>query len=182
MSVSTADDKMSFVRTPGSQPIKVTARSMQVVYGTTRQAKHNKTYMVAVQAIHENNGSLPKNIVVVDTYGEVQDGRVSVRVVNLGTEDVWLEPKSRLGTAHSVDVVQQNDMPISCDVEVTATEIQVRVEQMKVETAQEELCTKLDVLPFKIDIDNVRLTEEHNVRLTEEQERQAAGLFSKYKD
>ena len=103
-SVST-DDRVCFIKVPGTQLVKIPAYSMKVVNGTTRQNKNNP-YTIAVQAIQGVNGQLPRNIVVIDTFAEVQNGLIPVSVVNLGHEDVWLEPRSRLGTAHIVDVLQ----------------------------------------------------------------------------
>ena len=115
-SVST-DDRVSFIKVPGTQPVKIPAYSMKVVNGTTRQNKNNP-YTVALQAIQGVNGQLPRNIVVIDTFAEVQNGLIPVRVVNLWHEDVWLEPRSRLGTAHIVDVVQESSS-VSCNIDVT---------------------------------------------------------------
>ena len=83
----TTDDRISFIKVPGKQAIKVPAYSMKVVSGTTRQ-HYRGSYTVAVQAIQGQNGQLPRNLVVVVTFAEVQNGLVPVRVGNLGHEDI----------------------------------------------------------------------------------------------
>lgn len=72
------------------------------------QRGERKSYTVAVQAIQGQNGQLPRNIVLINTLAEVQSGLLPIRVVNLGDEDVWLEPKSRLETTYIVNVVQKS--------------------------------------------------------------------------
>ena len=150
------DDRVSFIKVPGTQPVKISAYSMKVVNGTTRQNKNNP-YTVAVQAIQGVNGQLPRNIVVIDTFAEVQNGLIPVRVVNLGHEDVWLEPRSRLGTAHIVDVVQGSSS-VSCNIDVTEQEIFVRLERMQVDVSCDGQELKWDDLPFKPDLGDVELT------------------------
>ena len=129
---------------------------MKFVNGTTRQNKNNP-YTVAVQAIQGVNGQLPRNIVVIDTFAEVQNGLIPVKVVNLGHEDVWLEPRSRLGTAHIVDFVQESSS-VSCNIDVTEQEIFVRLERMQVDVSCDEQELNWDDLPFKPDLGDVELT------------------------
>ena len=98
---------------------------------------------------------LPRNIVVVGTFAEVNNRLVPIRIVNLGDEDVWLEPKSRLGTAYIADVVQESSS-VSCDVDVREQEIFVRLERMQVEVEWDEYEVKWDDLPFKPDLGDVK--------------------------
>ena len=170
-SVST-DDRVSFIKVPGKQAIKVPAYSMKVVSGTTRQ-QHRGSYTVAVQAIQGQNGQLPRNLVVVDTFAEVQNGLVPVRVVNLGHEDIWLEPRSRLGTAHTVDVVQESSS-VSCNVDVTNEEIFVRLEKTQAEVITDEQELEWNDLPFKPDLGDVDLTLS--------QKQKVQNLFYTYQD
>ena len=62
---------------------------MKVVLGSTRQNKKNETYTASVQAIASENGSLPKNSLIIDTIAQVENGKITVKVVNIGPEDVW---------------------------------------------------------------------------------------------
>lgn len=65
--------------------------------------------VAAVQAIQGATGSLPRNISVIDTLSEVKNGKIPVRVLNLGNEDIWLKPKSRIGTLHKVEIVKSTE-------------------------------------------------------------------------
>ncbi len=69
-----SDDGVSFVKVAGSSQVKIPALSMVVVQGSTRSK--SETYSVAVEAIAGVNVSLPRNIIVVDTFAEVVKGRV----------------------------------------------------------------------------------------------------------
>lgn len=173
MSVDSVNHQSSFVKVAGSSKIKVPAASMIVVQGLTRSRSDSKPYFVAVEAIAGVNGSLPRNIIVVDTFAEVVGGRVPVRVVNIGQEDIWLEPKSRLGLAHFVNIVRESIDSPQYEVEARDSEIIVRLEKMEV-SAPESVCNKIDDLPFKVDIDKTDLSLEH--------ERQIASLFMRYKE
>ena len=59
--------RISFVKVAGRQAIKIPSNSMKVVIGSTGQNRKNEIYTAAVQAIACENGSLPKNIMVIDT-------------------------------------------------------------------------------------------------------------------
>ena len=173
MSVDSNDHGTSFVKVAGSLRVKVPASSMVVVQGITMLRSDGKPYSVAVQALAGVTGSLPRNIIVVDTFAKLVNGRVPVRVVNLGQEDVWLEPKSRLGLAHFVDVVREHFDGPQYTVDAEDSEIVVRLEKIEVSTAA-AVCDKIDALPFKVDIDKTDLSVEN--------ERHIASLFMKYKE
>lgn len=57
-----------------------------------------------VQAVQGNYGTLPKNTLLMDAYADIEKGKIPVRVVNIGDKDVWLNPKSRIGILHDVEV------------------------------------------------------------------------------
>ena len=48
----------------------------------------------------------PNNLLLVNTLATVQSGVIHVRVANLGDEDVWLKPRTRIGVIHAVNEVQ----------------------------------------------------------------------------
>jgi len=164
----------SFVKVAGSSLVKVPASSMVVVQGTTRSQSDGKPYSVAVQAIAGVNGSLPRNVVVVDTYAEVVNGRVPVRVVNIGPEDVWLEPKSRLGLVQFVDIVEEDFSGQHYEVEALDSEIVVRLEKIDVQTAEESVCSCVQDLPFKVDVDTAGFSVE--------EEEKVASFFKQYEE
>ena len=157
--------RISFVKVAGRQAIKIPANSMKVVIGSTRQNRKNETYTAAVRAIACENGSLPKNIMVIDTVANVENGKVPVRVLNIGPEDVWLEPKSRLGTLQSAEILKSTDDEYT--VEINQTEVSIRKITATTETQQE-------LQPFNVDIGDVEMTND--------QRKQLDDLFAKHRD
>lgn len=121
--------KLSFVKVAGQDPIKIPANSMKVVIGTTRQTSRN--FSGLVQAVHGNYGTLPKNTLLIDTYADVENGKIPVRVVNIGDEDVWLNPKSRLGILHDVEVEFASQPNCHAEIEVRNQEINVSIESIQ---------------------------------------------------
>ena len=112
------------MKVAGRTPIRIPANSMKVVLGSTRQNKNNETYSASVQAIASENGSLPKNLLIVDTLAQVENGKIAVKVVNIGHEDVWLTPKSRIGVAQEAEVIQSSADEYTVDI--GETELQIR--------------------------------------------------------
>ena len=74
------DANISFVKVAGRDEVKIPANSMKVVIGSTRQNKKGEEYTAAVQAIYGTSGSLPRNIMVIDTLGKVESGKIPVRI------------------------------------------------------------------------------------------------------
>ena len=156
---------VSFVKVAGRQAIKIPANSMKVVIGSTRQNKRNETYTAAVQAIACENGSLPRNIMVIDTVADVENGKIPVRVLNIGPEDVWLEPKSRLGTMQSAEILKSTDDEYAVDID--QKEVTIRKITAKIDKQQE-------IQPFTLDMGDVELTNSQKFKLDE--------VFMKHRD
>ena len=156
---------VSFVKVAGRQAIKIPANSMKVVIGSTRQNKRNETYTAAVQAIACENGSLPRNIMVIDTVADVENGKIPMRVLNIGPEDVWLEPKSRLGTMQSAEILKSTDDEYAVDID--QKEVIIRKITAKIDKQQE-------IQPFTLDIGDVKLTNKQRIKLDE--------VFTKHRD
>ncbi|CAC5384724.1 unnamed protein product [Mytilus coruscus] len=87
--------KISFVKIAGSSPVHIPGNSMKTVMCTTRQKDKNEKYCAIVQSLQGNQGALPRNIMVVDSYAEISQGTVPVRMINIGLEDVWINQKTR---------------------------------------------------------------------------------------
>ena len=165
MDLAESTKHVSFVKVAGRQAIKIPANSMKVVIGSTRQNKRNETYTAAVQAIACENGSLPRNIMVIDTVANVENGKIPVRVLNIGPEDVWLEPKSRLGTMQSAEILKSTDDEYAVDIdqkEVTIRKITAKIDQQQ------------EIQPFTLDIGDVELTNNQKIKLDE--------VFQKHRD
>lgn len=105
MSVTAEKKPMTFVGVAGHTPVMIQASSMVVLNTSTHQGLHGQSYNVAVQAVAGSSGCLLKNLLDVDTYAEVSRGRVPVHVVNIGLEDIWLQPKIIVGVATIVELI-----------------------------------------------------------------------------
>lgn len=170
LDLSTGDDKISFVKVAGRSDICIPAKSMKVVIGSTKQNKKNKPYTAAVQAISGTFGSLPRNIMVIDTLGTIDCGKVPVRVLNIGDEDTWLKPKSRIGTLHKVDVIRStND---EYDIDIHETEVVIR-----------KISTKTsDDIPISDDYNDHLKVKMGDVILTEDQKGKFDSLLRKHRE
>ena len=72
LDMATKDTKICFVKVAGRDQVKIPANSMKVIIGSTRQNEKGEEYTSAVQAIYGTSGSLPRNIMVIDTLGKVE--------------------------------------------------------------------------------------------------------------
>lgn len=162
------DVKIGLVKVAGRETIRIPANSMKTIVGSTRQNKKNHPYVAAVQPISIENGSLPRNILVVDTVSVVESGRIPVRMLNIGEEDVWIQPKTRIGTLHQIEILKSSDQEYTVDIEPTELNIRsVSVSNKTLNSDNSELTSKLDL---------------GNVPFTSKQEQKLLELFSKHED
>ena len=101
----TDSPRISFVKIAGNSPVHIPGNSMKTVMCTTRQKDKTGKYCAVVQALQGNQGSLPRNIMVVNSYAEINQGTVPVRMINIELEDVWINQKTRVGTLHSASLI-----------------------------------------------------------------------------
>ncbi len=80
-----------------------------------------------------------------------------VRVANIGSDDIWLNPKMRLGTGQCAVIVKETGDDVECDVDIQNNEIHVRIERMETRVQDSEVTSDLSDLPFKVDIGDVQL-------------------------
>ena len=169
LDMATKDAKISFVKVTGRDEVKIPANSMKVVIGSTRQNMKGEEYTAAVQAIYGTSGSLSRNIMVIDTLGKVESGKIPVRVINIGDEDIWLKPKSRIGTLHKVDVVKSTDDEYDIGIE----EKEVYIRKINIETASSTSNIQDNTnLKFKLG----------DAHLTDQQKEQFDQLLQKHLD
>ena len=165
--------RIGFVKVAGRTPIRIPANSMKVVLGSTRQNKKNETYSASVQAIASENGSLPKNLLIVDTIAQVENGKIPVKVVNIGPEDVWLTPKCRIGVAQEAEVIQSSADEYTVDISETELYIRrvdvLRGQESDVEKESSHLLDRL-----KLDIGEMDFTGDQRKKLDD--------LFAKHID
>ncbi len=160
-----------FAKLGGRVPVCVPARSSKVLTCTTRQATRGSTE-VLVQAIHDTAGNLPRNLAVVDTFSSVEGGLVSAKVVNVGEEDVWIRPKSRIGVVSQGKVLQSEECTIQETRDSILVDLGSRSEAHTNRTTAEPPDER--PLPFEIHIDDSAIDPE--------QRRQLTALLRKYED
>ena len=106
-----ASKKMGFAKLGGGSPVLIPARSSKVVTCTTNGV-HQGSASVVIQAVEGKKGQLPRNVALIDTCSSVRRGLVSAKVINVGDEDVWLQPRTRIGVVSRVQVLQSEECTI----------------------------------------------------------------------
>ncbi len=140
------------VRIAGSSSIRVTAGSVVDVPVTGN--------VVGAEVLVEPLMTpLPGNLSLCRTVVDTTSGGCFVRVVNFGEHDIWLKPKTPIGTALCVEVV-----PPRVELAVSSTEVVV--------TSGEQSSSDIDWL------EDLDLSEFAG---TDEQRRKVKELFVKYK-
>ena len=156
--------RIGFVKVAGRTPIRIPANSMKVVLGSTCQNKKNETHSASVQAIGSENGSLPKNLLIVDTMAQVENGKIPVEVVNIGHEDVGLSPKSRIGVAQEAEVIQSSADEYTVDISETELYIR-RVDILRGQESDVEKDSSQVLDTLKLDIGEVDFTSDQRKKL-----------------
>ncbi|CAC5418095.1 unnamed protein product [Mytilus coruscus] len=96
-----------------------------------RQKDKNEKYCAVVQSLQGNQGSLPRNIMIVDSYAEISQGTVPVRMINIGFEDVWINQKTRVGTLHSASLIHEVSQD-NIDIDIDQTQINVQMKKIDI--------------------------------------------------
>ena len=101
--------KQRHVRLAGKETHKLPAGSALTVLGIV--VKPIGLFQILVQPSDPESGRLPRGVqtlcsVVRTDQSCVQGGVITVEILNLNEEDVWLQPRSVLGELDVVDVLQ----------------------------------------------------------------------------
>lgn len=120
--------KSSFAKIAGTDPIRIPAGTWKPVRCSVNK---NLNGSVIVEAL-TNVSHLPTNCVLWNTHAESRNGSVLVGVANYGEEDLWVNPRHRIGVVYkatSVNIpnkyeieVQDNELTIVLNQGVTATQ------------------------------------------------------------
>ncbi|CAC5383311.1 unnamed protein product [Mytilus coruscus] len=158
----TDSPKISFVKIAGSIPVHIPGNSMKTVMCTTRQKDKTEKYCAVVQSLQGNQGSLPRNIMVINSYAEISQGTVPVRMINIELEDVWINQKIRAGTLYSASLiheVSQNNI----DIDIDQTQINVQIKKIDAAVCKQDT-TNIEnnkaIQLNDLDIDKENLTHE----------------------
>ena len=138
---------------------------MKIVTCTTRQRNdRSENYCAVVQAIQGTHGALNRNLLLVDSYPEVVNGRIPVRLLNVGHESILLNPKTRVGILQNAKVVYVSAIEESIDIDVSQSEIHVSIN--KIEVQLQDTIKSENTLTLKdIDLGDVPLTEQQRNKL-----------------
>lgn len=107
---------------------------------------------------------------VVDTVSNVENGRIHVRILNIGVEDIWIQPKTQIGTGtlHHTEILKSSDQEYTVDIEPTEINIcRVSVLINTITSKNSELTSKLEPGKFPF---------------TSKQEEKLNELFSEHSD
>lgn len=114
---------------------------------------------------------------VVNSYAEINQGTVQVRMINIGLEDVWINQKTRVGTLHSASLIHKGVSQDIIDIDIDQTQINVQIK-------------KIDVAVCKQKIQNIEVTQKVQLKdidieqsnLTHEQIAKVKDLLDKNSD
>ncbi|CAC5380158.1 unnamed protein product [Mytilus coruscus] len=168
--------KISFVKIAGSSPVHIPGNSMKTVMCTTRQKDKNEKYCAIVQSLQGNQGALPRNIMVVDSYAEISQGTVPVRMINIGLEDVWINQKTRVGTLHSASLIHEVSQD-NIDIDIKQTQINVQIKKINIAVCK-QATTNVENNK-KIQLNDLDIEKEN---LTDEQIEKVKDLLNKNTD
>jgi hypothetical protein len=130
---------------------------------TTRQKDKAGKYCAVVQALQGSQGSLPRNIMVVNSYTEINQETVPVRMINIGLEDVWINQKTRVGTLHSASLIQERLSQDNIDIDIDQTQMHVQTKKIDVDVCKSKIQSNEDTPKVQlkdIDIEQSNLTHE----------------------
>ena len=91
-----------FAKVAGRSQIRVPAGSVSAIRVNGWQGPQTSNTAALVEPL---NGQTPGNIIVINTVTKVVNGQLHVRVANIGDEDVWLQPHTRIGVLHEINDV-----------------------------------------------------------------------------
>lgn len=141
------DEKIRRVKVASREAIKIPAKSMETSVGYTRTKNKRNQYVIAIKAISS------RNIIVVYTVSNVhvEDGKNPVRILNIGEEDIWIQPKIRIGTLHHIEILKCSDQEYTVDIEQTEMNIRrVSVLINTIASENSELTSNLDLGKFNL--------------------------------
>ena len=92
---------LGFIKLCASSPVRIPANSVTVVNGTGPNLP--RLYDAIVEPL-QTTGHLPASFIVVHTFVTVRNGHFSFRVANIGHDDIWITPRTRVGILLKGDI------------------------------------------------------------------------------
>jgi hypothetical protein len=149
--ITTADCR---VRVAGRKPVLIPAHSLQVVKATVQPATRGQVYHALVQEHDATLAPLPTGLVLGPSLVTIDcQGHIPVQIANFTEHDLYLAPRTIVGTAYAAEDEPQIDV-----VHVSACEVQVRETDIE-DHAGTSLLDKMDVGPNLEDSQTAKLGE-----------------------
>jgi hypothetical protein len=92
-----------FARVTGMLPVRIPANTAIVIQCTGPQIDGD----IVVNPL-SNGAHLHRNFRIIHTCNVVNKGKIMVRVANIGDEDIFIKPRTRIGTVSICDVEHDN--------------------------------------------------------------------------
>ena len=160
---------IGFAKVAGKNKVRIPAESVSVIQATGLNGG-KMDYTALVEPV---SWSLPGDIVVVNTVTTVIGGRMYIRVANLGREDVFLNPRTRIGVVHSVE----NCVVPSDKVDFKRVSVNEEMVCLKELESDEKTDVSSD-FACPVDLSNIDCTNEQRLKLYDLL-RKHADLFAK---
>lgn len=155
-------EKTVMVRISGKDPVHLPAGSVITVQARGPM----RTGCEGQQLVEPSSISLPGGVVVMPTLVNAHSNLVPVQVCNLSDEDVWLQPRTRLGILSPVQCIDSDQR-----CEVKFQRISADTEHISLDMTEGHPENNLTGLLDKLDVGG-----------SEEQQAQLRGLLAKYAD
>jgi len=97
---------LGFIKLCASSPVRIPANSVTVVNGTGPNLP--RLYDAIVEPL-QTTGHLPASFIVVHTFVTVRNGHVSFRIANIGHDDIWITPRTRVGILLKGDIERSDN-------------------------------------------------------------------------
>ena len=130
------------VRMSGPNPVLVPARSVKVVFGTTKRADPGRSYTAIIEEHAVGLFPLPNGLMVGAACVTVDEaGTVPIQLANFGNQDVYIKPRTPLGILQMASL--ESDMP---STKSHNTEVQVdEIIGSTMESTVSDLLSKMSV-------------------------------------
>ena len=162
-------DIIGFIKRCASSPVRIPANSVTTVNGTGPNLP--RLYDAVVEPL-KASGHLPGTFIVVHTFVTVRNGRLTFRVANIGDDDVWLAPKTRLGVLLKGDLENSDTGSVEFVRNGYTDEIYIHEDFNSVDTVINS--SAIDDFEMPVDISHLSVSEN--------QKDQIRTLFCKYND
>ena len=138
----------SIVRVAGQKQVLIPARSIRVIEGTgpSVSCHQGNTESLLVERLADNYNHLPAGVAVAKSLCLLDTGTVPVQVANLGSKDIYLQPKTPVAQLSRVTAME------NCIQLTDVSDEEVRVEEVSAVTSgaagqevAKELLSKMDL-------------------------------------